>query len=156
MIIRSIFVLMKYFTCLEYMLDPKIWGRTLWRSLIYIAKGFPHEPTDQNRRDYMIFYTLLGKVLPCEVCQDNYSNHLRILPPDVSSKDSLLQWLHKLNNRTLKQMNRQEKSYEDFMAKYLVDNPEATMWRYAFMAILVVLIVVIYYCFVYKRGNSRF
>jgi hypothetical protein len=35
------------------------WGKHVWKALHYIAMGYPDNPTDQQKKDYKKFYTLL-------------------------------------------------------------------------------------------------
>ena len=130
-------------------MDPKIWGWSLWQSLIHVAQGYPNNPTAQDRRHYYIFYQSLANILPCAVCQVNYTNHFKELPPKLNSKQDLLNWLHKLHNQTLKQMNKTPLSYTAFMKKYLAkcssDNIFSTENCCLILCVLVLVVVAAYY-----------
>jgi len=90
------------------MASPQIWGPHMWKTIHYIALGYPMEkPSTKERKDYKEFYMNLHKVLPCFKCAENYSRHLEEVPSiegylDSSSK--LFEWtwlLHNIVNKDL-------------------------------------------------------
>lgn len=133
-------------------MDPKIWGRNLWTSLIHIAQGYPDHPTEVDKRKYMAYFMCLGNVLPCARCQVNYQSHLDKLPIDLRTKETLLQWLHQLHNLTLDQMDRKTLTYDQFMKKYLDPPCLIDTQTFVSLMILVVIFAVLYYFF-YKQGK---
>lgn len=132
-------------------MDPKIWGRNLWTSLIYIGKGYPERPTDNDKNDYYIFYSSLARVLPCKVCRINYAGHFHILPPQLESRDELLRWIHAIYNRTLAQKGLARVSYDEFMNKYM---SRGNNILYMIIAVLIVIIIVILFYYFYKKGKE--
>jgi hypothetical protein len=137
-------------------MNPRVWGRSVWTSLIYIAQGFPDDPTEEDKKIYFNFFNNIGNVLPCHSCKINYSKHISDLPPDVSSRTNLLAWFHQLHNKTLQQMNRKTISYEGFLKKY-VGGDNAQSFNYANISIgLLVLLAVVagIYFVLYKKGSS--
>ena len=93
-----------------------IWGKHVWKALHYIAVGYPNEPTEQQKKDYKMFYTLLKTVLPCNVCREHYTENLKQLPitDDVlKNNSSLIKWTIDLHNLINEQLGYEKLSYND-------------------------------------------
>lgn len=136
-------------------MDPKIWGRNMWTNMVHVAQAFPLNPTNQDRKNYQTFYLIIKDILPCYACRQNYARHLKELPVNTSSRNNLLQWLHQLHNKTLRQMKRSELTYEKFIQKY--DNSQSSnstsKSRLIFIFILLVVIFVVYYYYMDRINN---
>ena len=88
---------------------PSVWGPPLWKSIHYVALGYPANPTPEERRVYRTFFDqILEHLIPCHVCRENYHRHLVELrgawsdEKRFSSPDGLFDWtvaLHNLVNR---------------------------------------------------------
>lgn len=138
-------------------MDPKIWGRSLWASLIYIAQVYPENPTPKDKQNYGLFFITVGKVLPCYACQKNYATHLQSLPIQLRSKTALLDWLHKLHNKTLEQMGRPNLSYADFLNKYIGQNTKSIFSNKCLLILLILAGIALgYYYFFYKKRSRPF
>jgi len=139
-------------------MDPKIWGRNMWTSMVHIAQVYPTNPTNNDINNYKIYYTSIANVLPCEICRGNYRNHLTNLPIRLESKQALLDWLYRIHNQTLIQQNRPQISYLEFMNKYSgkvgYTNSNKTQKVLIVLIILAIIASGSYY-YVYKKGNSR-
>lgn len=140
------------------MLDPKIWGRNMWTSLVHVAMGYPVAGgTSDQVRNYQVFFTSLGFVLPCEKCQLNYQKHIKEKPIDLSSRDALLGWLHWVYNQTLVESGQSMISKAQFLAKY--QNPAQTGFALLnWWVVLIVLLLVGYFLgnrYGWWRGLTR-
>jgi len=137
-------------------MDPKIWGRNLWQSLIHIAQGYPEHPDPLTQKNFLVYFTALGYVLPCETCKTNYKSHLQDIPPDLKNSATLLNWLHQIHNRTLINMNRPEISFDSFMTKYQSTNKNFLGLNQTglFMLILLGLVFAVIYCYGNKPGSN--
>lgn len=83
------------------MVEPSVWGPSLWRSIHYVALGYPDAPTEGDRASYRAFYAGLQRVLPCASCADNYRRHFDTeLPIDgyMDNSARLFEWTVKLHN----------------------------------------------------------
>lgn len=60
--------------------DPRVWGPSTWRTLHYIALGYPDRPDAADAARYTAFFEGLGPLLPCAACAANYGRHLLELP----------------------------------------------------------------------------
>jgi FAD-linked sulfhydryl oxidase len=83
-------------------MDPQIWGKSVWSALVYIVVNYPNKPTSEDKTNIKAFLEAIGPVLPCPSCRDSYVKDFVKYPPDLRSRDDLLQWLTDLHNRSTK------------------------------------------------------
>lgn len=120
--------------------------------MIHVAQVYPEQPSRQDQQNYGIYYTVLGKVLPCYSCRKNYQQHLKKYPIQLQSRQALLKWLHLIHNQTLIQSKKPEITYSQFINKYLVkaqDGQRRTRWL--IILLILVTIAVGYYYLVYRK-----
>lgn len=132
-------------------MDPRIWGRSMWRSLLNIVKGAPETLSAKQRRSYELFFTSLGDILPCERCKVNYKKHLAELPPITDSRKQMLAWLHAIHNKVLLELNKNPITLENFLDKY--DNNEYDTYNYL-LCIMVLLGIVVGLYYLYRKRNN--
>lgn len=130
-------------------MDPKIWGRSMWYSLINIVKGAPETLTAKQRRSYELFFTALGDVLPCDKCKINYRKHIVELPPVVDTRKHMLEWLHTMHNKVLQQLKKDPISLEAFVDKY--DQDDNLFNNIICIIFLIGIVAGLYY--LYKKYN---
>jgi len=102
-------------------MNPKIWGPHAWIFLHSITLAYPECPSKEDKENIKNFFVILGSVLPCSDCQNNYTNHLKKYPLTekiLSSKVKLQKWLVTVHNSVNKSQNKRLFSYEDFLNKY--------------------------------------
>ena len=58
-------------------INPAVWGDAGWIFLRNIAKGYPDQPTPMQKNQYKTYFEMVGYVLPCSKCRDNYQKHWR-------------------------------------------------------------------------------
>lgn len=88
-------------------IDPSVWGPPFWKTLHFVALGFPDKATPFQREKFRVFFDdTLPFLIPCSACRQNYRRHLRELSSQASSRFSsaraLFDWtvsLHNLVNR---------------------------------------------------------
>ena len=90
------------------------WGPSLWKSIHFIALGYPDNPSQSDRYDYKNFYTSLGKVLPCMRCSRHYEQHLESLPIHdyLDTQDRLFEWTVRLHNAVNRDLGKPTYSVE--------------------------------------------
>jgi len=138
-------------------MDPKVWGRNMWTTMVHIAQVYPVNPNNNDISNYNIFYTSIANVLPCEICRVNYSRHLANVPIRLESKHALLDWLYRIHNQTLIQQKRPQISYTEFMNKYSGKVGYGTSNSTKTIIVLIILAIIAsgsYYYF-YKKGRTR-
>ena len=77
------------------MAGPNVWGPHGWKFIHYITLGYPDNPTDEDKKTYYNFFTILNKVVPCPICGNHYKQNLIKHPLDsdaLSSKMKLIAW----------------------------------------------------------------
>ena len=71
-------------------MEPNIWGPSAWTFLHTIALQYPELPTDDDKKQYYIFFNSLKDVLPCPNCRMHYSEHLGVFISVMSSYGSFV------------------------------------------------------------------
>ena len=102
-------------------MQPSVWGPTLWRSLHFVALGYPDSCADEATRDmvrydYKNFFENFWRVLPCKKCSVNYRRHLEELPPIdnyLSCSNNLFSWTVALHNIVNKELGKREYTVEE-------------------------------------------
>lgn len=97
-------------------MQPNVWGPHVWRSIHYIAIGYPEQPTDTQKVDYKEFFTNLWKVIPCQKCSVNYRRHLQELPPIdefLGSRADLFKWTVGMHNIVNMELGKPQVSLEE-------------------------------------------
>ena len=101
-------------------LVTKIWGGPAWEFLHAVTFGYPVEPTQKDKDDYMIFFKSLANVLPCGLCRDSYKVFIEDLNYDkLASREALTRWLYEVHNRVNNKLDVDYGvTYEDVCIKY--------------------------------------
>lgn len=106
-------------------LITKIWGPPSWESFHAIQFGYPIDPTDQEKKDYIIYFHFLGKVLPCIFCRNSYQKFTAVdgdcpLTIDaMKSRETLTKWGHCLHDRVNQKLGvSYGVTYEELCYKY--------------------------------------
>lgn len=108
------------------MVRPSIWGPHGWKFLHYVTLGYPNEPTINDINDYKNFFISLGKVLPCQMCGDNYQKHFEKLPltDDIlKDKMKLIHWLIDIHNEVNRINGKKIYDYDTAIKIMLADFP---------------------------------
>lgn len=134
-------------------MDPKIWGYSLWQSLLHIALVYPDNPRADQKTKYKIFFQSLAHVLPCFACQKNYAMHLHKYPVHLNNRDTLLLWLLKIHNQTRQKQGLDDLTFEQFKNKYSQQKSFNIKILYFFLILSIVLGL---YYFLEKPDNLNF
>lgn len=138
-------------------MQPEIWGPYLWRSIHYIAIGYPDKPTSEEVQNYYIFFNNLWKIIPCYKCSINYKRHLDELPIDdfLISKMKLFEWTVSLHNIVNKELGKKQMSFEE--AKLYISNNQIYLQKTNYfhysilLLIIIILLAYILYISYYKK-----
>jgi hypothetical protein len=127
-------------------MQPELWGRHLWKSIHYIALGYPNYPTEIEAQNYMNFYLDFWKVIPCQKCAINYKKHIEELPIDnfLKNKMTLFEWTVKLHNIVNKSLNKPELSTVEALKIYMNETTYTTPWSLYFLIIIVTAILIVF------------
>jgi hypothetical protein len=105
-------------------MSTKIWGPPMWTSLHTITFSYPINPTEEDKKQYKEFFTLVGNILPCILCKKSYnefikSGETKLDDKVMSNKDTLTKWLYHLHNKVnLKLGVDYGVTYDDICKKY--------------------------------------
>jgi hypothetical protein len=97
-------------------IGPDKWGVHGWKFIHHVALGYPKIPDENNKNNYKSFFSLLGTVLPCHICNDHYNEHLLIHPltDDVlSTTRKLINWTIDMHNEVNKAHGKKIYSYDE-------------------------------------------
>jgi hypothetical protein len=137
-------------------MQPEIWGPHLWRSIHYIALGYPQQPTPEDVQNYYILFFNLWKVIPCYKCSVNYKRHLDELPIDsfLSTRIKLFEWTVSLHNIVNKELGKKQISLDDAKELYINNNhiySKETNNHYVYYSVLLLIIIALLTYIIYKR-----
>lgn len=140
-------------------MNPNIWGPPAWKYLHSVTLGYPECPSEEDKKRMYTFMTSVGPVLPCFKCRDNFEAHLEKYPLDektLGSRSELVKWLINIHNDVNRYNNKAVLSYEDALS-HILDPYKSEILSCGvittFVAIIVVLIVFIYYGLPHLRGR---
>jgi hypothetical protein len=96
-------------------ITPDIWGPKLWKSIHFIALAYPVNPTDDQKKNYKLFFESLSNVIPCSICANNYKDHLKELPLNeavLKDRETLVKWTIDVHNLVNKETNKEILSHD--------------------------------------------
>lgn len=101
-------------------MHPRIWGSDTWRSIHYIALGYPTGASPELQGVYASYFEVLGQVLPCVKCSKHYREHMDAYPiqPSLVGRMELFRWTVDLHNAVNTSIGRQPWSYEHAFQVY--------------------------------------
>jgi hypothetical protein len=140
----NILLISKLYNNIDNM-NPKIWGRHIWKSLHLISLGYPSKPEIKDKKDYYAFFMNVGNVLPCETCRNNYYKHLKELPLDdavMSSKEALVKWVIDLHNIVNRDLGKKIIPYPD--ALILISENKDYKELVYYVSIFFVILILVY------------
>ena len=60
-----------------------IWGPPMWHTLHTLSFNYPINPTDDQKKYYLNFYSNLVNILPCKTCRDNLKKNFEKNPLNI-------------------------------------------------------------------------
>jgi hypothetical protein len=105
-------------------LITSIWGPPEWESFHAKTFGYPINPTNEQKIDYLNYFIALGNVLPCKYCRESYKIFIKegntLLDMNVmQSRETLTRWGHKLHNAVNNKLGVDYgDTYEEICYKY--------------------------------------
>lgn len=74
------------------------WADATWRTMYFIARMYPDQPSPEEQRSIVAFMTSLQQLLPCTVCRQHFASHLPELERAKLSRVTLYQWIFNVQN----------------------------------------------------------
>lgn len=126
-------------------IDPKIWGHSAWEFLFYVALSYSNNPSIEEQNNMKNFFLATGKILPCQKCRINFSNHLKKFPLNdyvLSNRDNLINWLVTINNevRTLNGTNKL--TANEILSRYVGEKTNGIDYKTSLICVLSLLIII--------------
>ena len=106
-----------------------MWGPHGWKYLHSVAHGYPEFPAEYDslhknpigntESNYKMFFTLVGKTLPCRLCRESYVEFVSENPVRTESRQELTRWLWEIHNKVNDKLGRTYQSSDfDSTTKY--------------------------------------
>lgn len=127
-----------------YNIDPKIWGQVGWDFLFYIALSYPDNPSLEEQNNMKNFLINMGKVLPCEKCRFNFSEHLKKYPINnltLQNRNNLTNWLINVLNEIRVQNGKRKMTYEEIVNKYIKNKNTPINFHLLYISSLIIIII---------------
>ena len=99
-------------------MEPKIWGPPAWNFLHTVTLNYPENPTNEDKKNYYVFFNTLKDILHCPNCRSHYSENITKKPIQLESRDELIQWLIDIHNEVNKLTGKREYSYNEVHKKF--------------------------------------
>jgi hypothetical protein len=139
-------------------MQPDLWGKHLWKSLHFIALGFPSQPSSEEVAAYREFFENLWKIIPCYKCSVNYKRHLNELPIQqaLEGKESLFNWTVRLHNIVNKELGKPEVSIQEAWLLYTKDIEPSVHWNQkSWTATIIMIFIVIALLFIVYQLKKK-
>jgi hypothetical protein len=108
-------------------MNPLVWGNHVWKSIHYIALGYPENASEIDKEAYFSYYTNLYKVLPCDECATHLKQLVEQHPITISelrNRRSLFDWTVKIHNEVNKTLKKKTMTADEAFILYTNHNNE--------------------------------
>lgn len=135
-------------------MDQRIWGPGTWLFLHSVTLNYPKNPTIHDKEQVIKFFNIVGQMLPCRYCRENFERHLRRYPIRADSRETLIVWLIDVHNLVNIHLNKPVLSREEAMEKITAvyrketQNPCSIHLLYTGLGLLFIFAC---FCHLYKR-----
>ena len=133
-------------------MDPEIWGPHAWQFLHSITLSYPDNPTLEDKNNHAQFFNSLKDILPCQKCQDHFTQNLQENPVEnyLDNKELLFNWLIDIHNKVNVSNGKKEYSYDEVIKLYenmykSNDKKSINNWLYIAFIILIILLCIYYF-----------
>lgn len=105
-------------------INPRHWGPHMWKSIHFVAFGYPQNPTKEDAENYKKYYMSLPYVLPCDECKEHFTQIMKdpnttIKDSDLKNQETLARWTYNIHNIVNKRLGVEyQLSYEEFKSTY--------------------------------------
>ena len=106
----------------------KVWGSELWHLLHMFAHTYPDEPTEERQESMRLFLKHLAPNLPCFGCGMHCHDYFREFPPDVSSKDALVDYFFTFHNAVNKRTGKREYTKDEALQALMEHSFQTKDW----------------------------
>ncbi len=102
-------------------MNPNIWGPHAWFLIHSVCLNYPDNPTDEDKKRYINFFTSLQAILPCQPCRKHFKQNMKKydIKKYLNNKKALLEWCLKIQNCVRKQNNKPELTLNELITYYI-------------------------------------
>jgi hypothetical protein len=93
-------------------LSPEVWGREAWHFIHLVALTYPPQPSEEQKKEYLLFFESLGNTLPCGVCAAHYREKIKNTPPKLESQTELFNWTVDIHNSVNQDNGKKQYTYK--------------------------------------------
>ncbi len=129
-------------------INPKQWGPQSWAFMHYVTLSYPDNPSEEEKENIKIFFNLVGKVLPCDTCRQNFFKHMEKYPITeevLETRFNLVKWLINIHNEVNIMHGKPIMTYEDMINLYMIPKPCNTKFYLLLSLIFIIIILTILY-----------
>lgn len=132
-------------------MESKIWGPGGWLFLHSITLNYPDKPNNYQKKQFHDFFNLLPKVLPCDICKQNFKKHIEKYPIrfHLNSKTQLTKWLVTIHNMSNIENKSHTISYNTFLNNYKNIYNKQNYRKYIYL--ILVIFIIIYFSKMYLK-----
>ena len=108
------------------MSGPDVWGPHGWKFIHFVTLGYPNNPSKEQKKTYKIFFESLKTTIPCSICANHYTEHLKKFPLNdnvLSNKQELIEWGINVHNAVNKDHGKKMYGYYDGL-KEIIKNSD--------------------------------
>ena len=99
-------------------LNTFVWGRLFWETNHMLAASYPENPTAETQEAARQFFLAQPALLPCQdQCAPAWRDAMQKSPPDVRSREALMEWLRLAHNHVSVKTGGSEFSRQDMLAR---------------------------------------
>jgi hypothetical protein len=93
-------------------INAEHWGKQGWHFIHTITLGYPIEPTDADKQNYLTFLKSLEIVLPCPFCAEHFKQNMIKIPPRLDNSIEFFNWSVDMHNEVNKMNGKPILTYE--------------------------------------------
>lgn len=102
----------------ENLFDKQSWGPKLWEVMHTFSFAYPITPSNIQKQSAMNFFSSIGYLIPCSHCSQHCLEYTRNNPPQVRSKQELVNWVYIFHNEVNKRLGKPIYSKAQLYNKY--------------------------------------
>ena len=96
------------------------WGSSAWEYLHSITFNYPIKPTDIDKKKHLLYFKLVGELLPCNICRESYKLFTKYLHLKyyLADRNAITYWLFYIHNLVNLKLNNKLYKFVDVILKY--------------------------------------
>lgn len=108
-------------------MSPAVWGPIFWATMHIVSLGYALQPNEEEKRGAIQFFESLTQVIPCPICKEHYAKTIKDMPPNVTNRDVLIEWVFNIHNKVNEQLGHPIITFEQYIQKMRVLSAKNTI-----------------------------